>query len=567
MSPRQLESRLSKASGASETALRLSALSGYLMGGDLPAAARLESELSASRLSAAQRWRFELLRAERLALEGSFDEALQKVSDARVSASSPEQAHHLLLSHAQVLISMRRGHKAQQLLLGQSPERRDQVWRDVFWKALIFAPTWHGNKDQVAVSEIRAEDESHRWRQLSAELLTAPNLKEQQRRLRRALRRASGSIAPHNLPRTLQLITEASISPIRVGLVLPLSGQLRALGNAFLDGFVSAWFASASDTQVRFTVHDANLLNSDADYARLASELIGERVQVVVGPVSRSKLDRFHAVLPREFGWIALNPVENTDFLRDGQFMLQLSTEDEIKSLARRIRAQGASRILTYHSQSGWSRRALDTLRDTLGLETLMGSVQLGGTAAVTEEVGLSLLVDGSQARIRGIERLLHGSVDTEARRRQDIDAIVALVDGKLSAALAPALRYHDAGDVPLYGTSRMLWEVRQSDRHTFEGARFLDLPWNLNNTEIKQQLLNEFGQAPPMMDTFRAVGVDCFRLVDRFYLLRSLQQSSLFDALQGSGGLLSISGNQIARQLVWSQVRSGDVVAVSDDE
>lgn len=567
MSPRQLESRLSTASGASETELRLRALGGYLIGGDLPAAVRVESELSAFPLSATQRWRFELLQAERLALEGSFDEAMEKVSDARVSISSPQQAHQLLISHAQVLISMRREHEAQQRLLGQSPDRRDQVWRDVFWKALIFAPPWNENENSVAVSEIQTDGGPHAWRQLSSELLSAPNLKEQQRRLLRALDKASGSIDRESLPQTLQLITEASTGPMRVGLVLPLSGQLRSLGNAFLEGFASAWFASASDTQVRFTVYDADLLNTDADYTRLASELIGERVQVVVGPVSRSKLDRFHAVLPRELGWIALNPVQNAAFLQDGHFVLELSMEDEIKSLARRIQAQGARRILAYHSQSGWSRRAADTLRDTLGLEALIGSVELSGVAAVTGEVGLSLLVDGSQARIRGIERLLQGAVETKARRRQDIDAIVALVDGRLSSALGPALRYHDAGDVPLFGTSRMLWEVHKGDRHTFEGARFLELPWNLTDSDLKRRLLKEFGQAPPMMGTFRAVGVDCFRLVDRFHLLRTLQRRSLFDALQGSGGLLSISGNQVIRQLAWSQVRPGGVVAVSDDE
>ena len=118
-------------------------------------------------------------------------------------------------------------------------------------------------------------------------------------------------------------------------------------------------------------------------------------------------------------GWISLNRVDNHDFLGDGQFELRISTEDEVKSLARRIEAHGATRVLAYYSQSGWSMRAMDTLQETLGADRLIGMVELSGVAAVTEEVacpcsltalkrGFAVLVDcckvRSKLRLEGVK-------------------------------------------------------------------------------------------------------------------------------------------------------------------
>lgn len=565
LSPRQLESRIFAPGGAAATELRLMALRGYLLGDDLQAAERLFQDLNVSARSKQQAWRLKLLNAERLALKGAFDEALNVINAAARDSVSPEGQGDLLLSHALVLISMGQGRDALELLVNRNPHERNQDWHDVLWKAMVSIPPWRqqGSRKESTASQ---DEETQFWWRLT-QLLEAGNLKQQQRLLWRALDSADAPIGQDQLPRPLRLIAEAPNPAIRVGLILPLSGPLRAFGNAFLDGFTTAWFAAGSNTQMSFTIYDADRLNSTADYSRLASDLIRDRIDVAIGPVSRSRLDRMQAVLPSALGWIALNRVAHQGFLNDGQFELQISTEDEVESLARRIQTKGASRVLAYYSQSGWSRRAMDTLQDTLGVDLLIGKVQLSGVAAVTEEVGLSLLVDGSEARIRSIHRLLQAEVETETRRRQDVDAIVSLVDGSLSAALHPALRYHDASDIPVFGTSRMMRDVRASDHHVFEGARLFELPWNLNLSALRRQLQAEFGQASATIETFRAVGVDCFRLADRFHLLREVQQQSLFDALYGATGLLSVSSHQISRDLVWSQVRSRGVAALTDDE
>ena len=563
LSPRQLESRLSNSSRVAAIEGRLAALRGYLLGDDLRAAQRLIQDLNASALTPRQARQLRLLNAQRLALEGSFDQALDLIN----GASSLEQASDLLLSHAQVLISMGQGREAVELLVRRDAQERTQYWHDVLWKALVSIPPWQQQWVRSDSAASQAYDEMQSWWRLASRLLEAGNLEQQQRLLWRALDSSNGPFGQDPIPRPLRLIAETPNSAIRVGLILPLSGSLRAFGNAFLDGFTTAWFAAELNSKVTFTIYDADRLSSATDYSRLASDLIKDRIQLAIGPVSRSRIDLIQAVLPRNLGWIALNRVDNQDSLGDGQFELQVSTEDEVNALARRIQSHGATRVLAYYSESGWSMRAMETLQETLGADRLIGMVELSGVAAVTEEVGLSLLVDGSEARIRSIRRLLQGDVETETRRRQDIDALVSLVDGSLSAALHPALRYHDASDLPVFGTSRMMRDVRESDHHVFEGAQLFELPWNLNLSALKRQLRAEFGQTSPTIETFRAVGVDCFRLADRFHLLGEIQQQSLFDALYGATGLLRVSSNQISRDMVWSQVRSGGIDALTDDE
>ena len=522
------------------------ALRRNLLAEDLRAAAQRLSEIDESDLDRGEKQQLQLLRAEYLALRGEYADAETALRPAKTSLP----ASSLHRSRAHLRIAQGRGLEAMGMLEQMTDAERDQDWHDLYWKALLATP---------APEDKRA--------QLMARISAADTFAAQQRILRDALTDPQALAEEETLPRSLRALLAMPGAAIRIGLVLPLDGPLEAFGSAFLEGFVTAWFASSEDTGVRFTLYDASELNADADYSRLATELIRDRIELVIGPVSRSRLLSMQRILPREVGWIALNLLENPDALREGQFMFELSTEGEVEALARRIRAGHWPRVLTYHSRSGWSQRAADALQAVLDEQGLIGSVELGDAAAVTEEVGLSLLIDGSQARIRNVSRLLQGAVDTETRRRQDLDAIVMLVDGNLASAVAPALRFHDAGDVQRFATSRMIREMPASEYGVLEGTAFFDLPWNLSESDLKRQLHTHFGEVTPVIETFRAIGVDCFRLADRFNFLRLVQQENLLDVLAGASGTLRTSGTHIKRQLVWSQVRSGAIEAVDGRE
>lgn len=444
----------------------------------------------------------------------------------------------LTMRRAELLVEQGQGSEALRTLESIADHARDQDWLDLYWKALLLTPKGKA-------------------------LTSADTLVAQQRILTTAFGDASSVFNDAHMPQSVRTIFHAPDIETHVALVLPLDGPLEAFGNAFLEGFTTAWYANFKDTNVRFTLYDADTLREAVDYSHLASEFAAQDIDVVIGPVSRPKLASMQRALPNSLGWIALNRLPDASTLNQGQFAFELSTEDEVEALAERIRTEYAIRVLAYYSPTGWSMRAADTLEAALGAERLIGKVELSDAAKAPEEVGLSLLVDGSDARIRTIRRLLQGAVDTKARRRQDLDAVVMLVDGNLAQTLAPALRFHDAGNLQVFTTSRMIREVPADEYRILDGAAFFDLPWNLYDSEFKQQVRSEFGEVAPLIETFRAIGVDCFRLADRFNVLRVVQREGLSDVLQGASGTLRTSGTRIERQLVWSQVRSGSIEPV----
>ncbi len=459
-------------------------------------------------------------------------------STEELEATSESSLYALTVSRAQRLIELGQGAEALRTLESIAGNARGQDWLDVYWNALLLTP----------------EGEA---------LTRADTLAAQKRTLTSAFGDTASVFSEARMPRSVRAIFRIPQAQMRVALVLPLDGPLETFGNAFIEGFTTAWYANAEDTGVHFTLYDADTLREEADFSRLASELVAERIDLVIGPVSRSKLPLMRRALPRDLGWIALNRITDAKSLNEGQFAFELSTEDEVHALAQRIRVEHEGRVLAYFSTASWSRRAADTLLAVLGDERLIGRVALSDAAKVPEEVGLSLLVDGSEARIRSIRRLLQGDVETRARRRQDVDAVVMLIDGNLAQTVVPALRFHDAGNVRMFATSRMIHEVPEDEHGILEGATFFDLPWNLFESEFKQQARSEFGEVAPLTETFRAIGVDCFRLADRFNVLRLIQREGLSDVLQGASGTLTTSGTTIGRQLVWSQVRSGVIEAV----
>lgn len=542
--------------------MRFELLRRYLIGEDLQGSERMLESLQAGRLDTTGRWRLALLRSEFNAISGQFKQALDGIEQAGSSLPSPMLAPELRLSHAHTLIAMGAPRSALQRLSSSEPGARTQTYRNLLWKAHTSIPLASAELNEGNSTDNYQASESLQL--LVRSLMNASTLADQKRILLDLEPQALGPLFDGQLPSPLRLIENSRADPIRVALLLPLSGSLSPVGNAFLEGFISAWYAAGSDSDVNFLVYDADDLSLDSDYARFANNLIGDRVQLVVGPISRAKIARVQGALPAEMGWIALNRLEGGNPLTPGQFVMELSTEEELRNLAWRIQSQQANRVLVYYQSSGWSNRALSTLEDEFGEHRFIGKVRLSTAAAVTEEVGLSLLVDRSEARIRAVDRILHGAVETQARRRQDLDAVVALVDGDLSSALQPALRYHGAGDVPLFGTSRILRGLRASDYVNFEGARLFELPWNLRQSAQKARIETQFGTVPPAVENFRAIGLDCFRLVDRFHLIRESQQAAWFDSMQGAAGLLRVAGNRIDRDLVWSEIRSGSVRALA---
>ncbi len=162
-----------------------------------------------------------------------------------------------------------------------------------------------------------------------------------------------------------------------------------------------------------------------------------------------------------------------------GLFQFGLAIEDEAHAIAR------ASTRTVFHA---WrSSNPTSTGRTARPSRFAPNSCRLGGTVvtvgtikdarAVTEVVGSALLVEASTQRMEALSKTIGSKPEFTARRRSDLDALVALTDPAQSTALNSAMAFHFAADVPIYATSQVSRQPRHanelggSERLSHDGA------------------------------------------------------------------------------------------------
>jgi outer membrane PBP1 activator LpoA protein len=95
-----------------------------------------------------------------------------------------------------------------------------------------------------------------------------------------------------------------------------------------------------------------------------------------------------------------------------------------------------------------------------------------------------ALRIDRSKARKDALERVLQQPVTFEPVRREDVDAIFMAATAAQARLLRPQLRFHDAGDIPVYATARIYTGVPdRAGNNDLNGVRFPASPWMLEHS------------------------------------------------------------------------------------
>lgn len=394
-------------------------------------------------------------------------------------------------------------------------------------------------------------------------------------------------------PPALRSLIDAPSSGQSIAVLLPLSGRLASAGNAVRDGIAAAYLdnrialtgGSKANVELRFfdTAEDdiSNLLDS-----ALASGSTG-----IIGPLARNKVEELIALQP-PIPALALNYVERrampplstpaiSDPLSPGVnqdmrqaesltydieasrnpapiLQLALAVEDEASEIARQLRRDGHERIAVLHANSSWAERASATLADAWGVSPveLMEARSLGSVQELTEQVGDVMLVSASEGRHQQLARALGLEVEFQPRARDDLDAVVALLDGRQAKALRPALRFHFAGDLPVYAASRARRGLRQADLADLNGMQVVQSAWDLGETPLSQELNSALGSLPASLVALQALGVDALRIASQLESLAAYPRT-----LEGSSGTLVTRDRQVRRQPGWAVVSSGRLI------
>ena len=343
----------------------------------------------------------------------------------------------------------------------------------------------------------------------------------------------------------------------RVGLFVPLNGPLAAAGRTVRDGFISAYLRDSASVKPDVRIYDtagepmANLLE--------ASRSAG--VQFIVGPLRKPALDSLVALNP-QLPMLALNyPGAAADdpvcagaapgHLRTagGFAALGLAIEDEAARIADRLRADGRERVLVIRNARSWAIRGTSELARSWPHH--LEQHAFGSIRTMTESVGEALKASDSQARHDQLTEVLGVPLEFLPRARQDIDAIVAFVDHLQALALAPALKFHLAEPLPVYASSQ---SVRGAGRlRDLEGFQVAELPFRLRSGALHQAFTQAFEQADANLTALFALGIDAYRLLDHWSLIR------VGEPLQGATGALRLEDDGcIRRTLGWAVVEGG---------
>jgi hypothetical protein len=340
-------------------------------------------------------------------------------------------------------------------------------------------------------------------------------------------------------------IAVATEYPNQIALLLPLSGRGEAFGVAVRDGFVAAYLEQDAARRPSLRIYDVAAESAGAAYNRAIADGAG----FVVGPLTKEDVA---AVAPLSAG---RTPVLALNFLADSAsparnfFQFALLPEDEARSVARRVVADGRLAGVAIVPAGELGNRVAAAFADELKT--------LGGTLLDSQKY------DPSQPDFSDIikqELQVKATKGEPSTHRTDATFVFAVGSPGAARLIMTQLNFYYAGDVPVYSTSDS-FEPDPTANADIDGMFFPDMPWMISNDPVTTQIRDSVRSAWPARTSrgdrnrLYAFGFDAYRLVP------ALQSKNPSDAGEISGvtGKLHIDDhNRIRRELEWAQIKAG---------
>jgi uncharacterized protein len=339
-------------------------------------------------------------------------------------------------------------------------------------------------------------------------------------------------------------IAVATEYPDQIALLLPLSGRAETVGVAVRDGFIAAYLEQSPATRPRLKIYDVAAGSVGSAYAQAISEGAG----FVVGPLTKEDVA---AVAPLSEG---RTPVLALNFLGDSVstphnfYQFALLPEDEARIVARRAAADGRRNGVAIVPSTEWGNRVAAAFADELS--------RLGGSVLDSQHFETSQ-VDFSDV-IKQVLQVHTVKGEPSTHRTDAAFVFVAAGTAGVARQILPQLKFHYAGDVPVYSTSDS-FEPDPSANSDLDGMLFPDMPWMVANDPVTAQIRDGVRAAWPARtarrDRLYAFGFDAYRLVPA---LRSKTPAEASEISGVTGKLHLDDHNRIRRELDWSQIRSG---------
>ena len=495
----------------------------------------------AEALDPASRYRFDAIRLDMAVAAGNKPEIHGLL--ATLDPQGAEQIRHSMRLRARALSAIGDVAESARVLIALADTGTDPAAL-----AELSAAIWR-NLTQLPALELRFRAESastsnaRAWWMLASHFNEAVTSRGQINQWQRWRSRHPDHPAARHPPPSLSRFAR---DPRQLALLVPVTGNYGPAGEAVRDGFLAAYLHAGGNSQ-RVAIYDTNAMSVRAAYD-LARQ---QGAEVIVGPLQREAVAAFAALSPT-LPAIVLNHLDAGTPTADTMVQFSLAIEDQASAIADALAEEEIERIVLFDSPARWSVRARARLEDDLDSVKAVGFGTFHRLGEITEIVGKALHIGESQTRYQEIETLLGRTLEFAPRRRDDVDAVVALIDADEFLSLLPALDFHFAGEVPVFAPSTAT--LGNVDLSRLEGVRICAMPWTLDAGTIGESVNDAFPASRGSYASLFALGVDGFRLANQLDRLTVRRE-----VVPGSTGVLSLGEDgRIRRSLVWAQVIGG---------
>lgn len=379
--------------------------------------------------------------------------------------------------------------------------RESALWVDRMWSVLD-SPCAYRSLTMNGAGNLTVQG----WWDLAAIMITSNSQHERNSKYRNWKSKYSQHLAAQYPPALFQSQYDA---PRKIALLLPQSGPLSSAATAIKNGFLSAHLQTAAPKNVSIDVYDT----STTEITTLIEQVVDEGVDVIVGPLAKESVRRVLEKNSTDVPIVALNRPSLGTRLEPQRNLVQLAqvVEDDAVAVANQLHRENLQRVLLVLGDDHWCVRAALSFRNTIGDSVVIAAeTVLSDLSETTENVANLLRVTQSTDRQSDIAQTTRRTIEFTARRRHDIEAVVAFVDQDEFTALSAALHYHFAGNIPVLLIEPTFRDLVRAGSYA-DGATFTSTPAHLYSIPLTTQIQESFADASVLYPLY-VFGIDAYR-------------------------------------------------------
>lgn len=360
-----------------------------------------------------------------------------------------------------------------------------------------------------------------------------------------------------DLPADLKILRQLiDNQPRKIALLLPTSGRLAKAGEAVRDGFFAAYYRNLDEQNLAPEILQ---YDSSGDILQAWQQAVDDGAELIIGPLDKEKVAELSLLPSLAVPVLTLNYTDTQEGVTpDNFYQFGLAVEDEARQVARQAYMEGhryASILVPAQEWTERSARAFNDEWQALGGKVVNYSTFRAGTD-YSNTIKDAMLVEQSKERTRDLRRVFGNDLQSQIRRRNDIDMIFLVADPSQARQIKPTLAFHYAGNIPVYSTSQIYSGVEdaKADRD-LNGVRFNTLPWLFDNNNPDKKQIDNNAQSSPVYSRLHALGADAFRLYPRLPQLAQVPGMRIYGA---TGALQLLENGRVEREQIWARFRNG---------